>query len=150
MKTFCKISPWFPGLLLVSSLSALPLRSSAAGEESFSSPEAAVRALSAAAVHRDTNAMPAIYQINGRMLAGFALVAWPAQWANTGVMPSSSTSGGRCASATSARTPPVSPPPWPDTIPTPNGPPCPERVSSRVGDLPSLRSYRKASRRSGP
>jgi len=86
MKTFCKISPWFPGLLLVSSLSALPLRSSAAGEESFSSPEAAVRALSAAAVHRDTNAMPAIHQINGRMLAGFALVAWPAQWANTGVM----------------------------------------------------------------
>ena len=26
------------------------------------------------------------YLINGRMLAGFALVAWPAQWANTGVM----------------------------------------------------------------
>jgi hypothetical protein len=26
------------------------------------------------------------YLINGRMLAGFALVAWPAHWANTGVM----------------------------------------------------------------
>jgi hypothetical protein len=26
------------------------------------------------------------YIINGRMLAGFALVAWPAQWGNTGVM----------------------------------------------------------------
>jgi len=26
------------------------------------------------------------YVINGRMIAGFALVAWPAQWANTGVM----------------------------------------------------------------
>jgi hypothetical protein len=26
------------------------------------------------------------YLINGRMLAGFALVAWPAEWANTGVM----------------------------------------------------------------
>ena len=26
------------------------------------------------------------YIINGRMIAGFALVAWPAQWANTGVM----------------------------------------------------------------
>ncbi|MGA2244826.1 MAG: DUF2950 domain-containing protein [Verrucomicrobiota bacterium] len=26
------------------------------------------------------------YLINGRMIAGFALVAWPAQWANTGVM----------------------------------------------------------------
>lgn len=26
------------------------------------------------------------YIINGRMIAGFALVAWPAEWANTGVM----------------------------------------------------------------
>jgi hypothetical protein len=26
------------------------------------------------------------YLINGRMIAGFALVAWPAEWANTGVM----------------------------------------------------------------
>jgi hypothetical protein len=26
------------------------------------------------------------YIINGRMIAGFALVAWPAQWGNTGVM----------------------------------------------------------------
>ena len=26
------------------------------------------------------------YVINGRMIAGFALVAWPAQWCNTGVM----------------------------------------------------------------
>ena len=26
------------------------------------------------------------YLINGRMIAGFALVAWPAQWSNTGVM----------------------------------------------------------------
>ena len=26
------------------------------------------------------------YIINGRMLAGFALVAWPAEWGNTGVM----------------------------------------------------------------
>jgi hypothetical protein len=26
------------------------------------------------------------YLINGRMLAGFALVAWPAEWGNTGVM----------------------------------------------------------------
>lgn len=26
------------------------------------------------------------YIINGRMIAGFALVAWPAQWCNTGVM----------------------------------------------------------------
>jgi hypothetical protein len=26
------------------------------------------------------------YVINGRMIAGFALVAWPAEWANTGVM----------------------------------------------------------------
>ena len=26
------------------------------------------------------------YVINGRMLAGFALVAWPAEWGNTGVM----------------------------------------------------------------
>jgi hypothetical protein len=26
------------------------------------------------------------YIINGRMLAGFALIAWPAQWGNTGVM----------------------------------------------------------------
>jgi len=26
------------------------------------------------------------YIINGRMLAGFALVAWPAKWGNTGVM----------------------------------------------------------------
>jgi len=26
------------------------------------------------------------YLINGRMLAGFAFVAWPAEWANTGVM----------------------------------------------------------------
>ncbi len=26
------------------------------------------------------------YRINGRMLAGFALVAWPAEWGNTGVM----------------------------------------------------------------
>lgn len=26
------------------------------------------------------------YVINGRMVAGFALVAWPAEWANTGVM----------------------------------------------------------------
>jgi Protein of unknown function (DUF2950) len=26
------------------------------------------------------------YSINGRMIAGFALVAWPAEWANTGVM----------------------------------------------------------------
>ena len=26
------------------------------------------------------------YLINGRMIAGFALVAWPAQWGNTGVM----------------------------------------------------------------
>ena len=26
------------------------------------------------------------YLINGRMLAGFALIAWPAQWGNTGVM----------------------------------------------------------------
>lgn len=26
------------------------------------------------------------YVINGNMIAGFALVAWPAQWANTGVM----------------------------------------------------------------
>jgi hypothetical protein len=26
------------------------------------------------------------YLINGRMLAGFALVAWPAEWANSGVM----------------------------------------------------------------
>jgi hypothetical protein len=26
------------------------------------------------------------YVINGRMLAGFGLVAWPAEWANTGVM----------------------------------------------------------------
>jgi hypothetical protein len=26
------------------------------------------------------------YLINGRMLAGFALVAWPAKWGNTGVM----------------------------------------------------------------
>jgi hypothetical protein len=26
------------------------------------------------------------YDINGRLLAGFALVAWPAEWANTGVM----------------------------------------------------------------
>ncbi|HEY4415674.1 MAG TPA: DUF2950 domain-containing protein [Verrucomicrobiae bacterium] len=26
------------------------------------------------------------YVINGRMIAGFALVAWPAQWGNTGVM----------------------------------------------------------------
>ena len=26
------------------------------------------------------------YIINGRMIAGFALVAWPAEWGNTGVM----------------------------------------------------------------
>jgi hypothetical protein len=26
------------------------------------------------------------YVINGRMLAGFALVAWPAEWGNTGLM----------------------------------------------------------------
>jgi hypothetical protein len=26
------------------------------------------------------------YLINGRMIAGFALVAWPAEWSNTGVM----------------------------------------------------------------
>jgi hypothetical protein len=26
------------------------------------------------------------YLINGRMIAGFGLVAWPAEWANTGVM----------------------------------------------------------------
>jgi hypothetical protein len=26
------------------------------------------------------------YLINGRMIAGFALVAWPAEWGNTGVM----------------------------------------------------------------
>jgi len=26
------------------------------------------------------------YLINGRMIAGFALVAWPAEWKNTGVM----------------------------------------------------------------
>ena len=26
------------------------------------------------------------YIINGRMLAGFALVGWPAKWGNTGVM----------------------------------------------------------------
>jgi len=26
------------------------------------------------------------YLINGRMIAGFALVAWPAEWADTGVM----------------------------------------------------------------
>jgi hypothetical protein len=26
------------------------------------------------------------YLINGRMIAGFALVAWPAAWGNTGVM----------------------------------------------------------------
>jgi hypothetical protein len=26
------------------------------------------------------------YRINGRMLAGFALVAWPAEWGNTGLM----------------------------------------------------------------
>ena len=26
------------------------------------------------------------YIINGHMLAGFALVAWPAEWGNTGVM----------------------------------------------------------------
>ena len=26
------------------------------------------------------------YSINGRMIAGFALVAWPAEWGNTGVM----------------------------------------------------------------
>jgi hypothetical protein len=26
------------------------------------------------------------YIINGRMIAGFALVAWPAQWGNSGVM----------------------------------------------------------------
>jgi hypothetical protein len=26
------------------------------------------------------------YVINGRMIAGFALVAWPAEWGNTGVM----------------------------------------------------------------
>jgi len=26
------------------------------------------------------------YLINGRMIAGFALVAWPAEWGDTGVM----------------------------------------------------------------
>ncbi len=26
------------------------------------------------------------YVINGRMIAGFALIAWPAEWGNTGVM----------------------------------------------------------------
>jgi hypothetical protein len=26
------------------------------------------------------------YVINGRMIAGFALVAWPAEWKNTGIM----------------------------------------------------------------
>jgi hypothetical protein len=26
------------------------------------------------------------YIINGRMIAGFALIAWPAEWGNTGVM----------------------------------------------------------------
>ena len=26
------------------------------------------------------------YVINGRMIAGFALVAWPAEWGNSGVM----------------------------------------------------------------
>ena len=26
------------------------------------------------------------YIINGRMIAGFALVAWPAQWGNSGIM----------------------------------------------------------------
>ncbi len=26
------------------------------------------------------------YIINGHMIAGFALVAWPAEWGNTGIM----------------------------------------------------------------
>ena len=46
------------------------------------------------------------YIINGRMIAGFALVAWPAEWGNTGVMTFIVNQQGKILSdATSARRP---------------------------------------------
>ncbi len=56
------------GFLLAGSILALPLRSLAAGEQAFNSPDAAVSALLAAATNHDTNALHAIFGPEGHKL----------------------------------------------------------------------------------
>jgi len=56
------------GCLLFGAILALPLRSPAAGEQSFSSADAAVSALVAAATNHDTNALHAIFGPEGHQL----------------------------------------------------------------------------------
>jgi len=51
------------------------------------------------------------YIINNHMLVGFALVAWPEEWGNSGVMTLWSTRRAKFIKRTSGQKPPMSPPP---------------------------------------
>jgi hypothetical protein len=63
-----KMNSCILALLLLGALGAAPLRAMAASEQAFSSPDAAVSALLAAATNHDTNAMHAIFGPEGHQL----------------------------------------------------------------------------------